>query len=246
MEDGISKFRAKKLPYHPDSELVPRAGIRLVKDLDKLDEIGPSNFRVESIDFDSIIRGLEVHLKNMPFEKQVSIRKSWKELRSRIENAPFESTTLQKMNLSSFPKQTAESGQETELHQYEEVNHELKGDVYPENVQLGSIENEASVGMDVVIRTSEKKWRPWLGRIVKIQSKKVLIIQWYKRKTNRSRCFYAVRNEDGSPYLNEISTDAIMFWLISEPQSRKEDNFSLTPYSLLCVDNEYKAIDESI
>ena len=42
------------------------------------------------------------------------------------------------------------------------------GALYPEEIVNGSLEDEAAVDMDVCIYTEDKRWRPWLGGIVKL------------------------------------------------------------------------------
>ena len=48
---------------------------------------------------------------------------------------------------------------------------------------------------------------------------------------------------DGSPYLNELSNDSVMFWMMSKPQSKKSHSFSLSLYSLQAIQREYEEID---
>ena len=58
-EDGEAKLRAKKLPQ--DSQLVPRAGIRLLKEGHDLEAVGASEFRIEKINFDKIMKGIKIY-----------------------------------------------------------------------------------------------------------------------------------------------------------------------------------------
>ena len=51
-EDGIAKLRGKRLPQ--DSDFVPRAGLRLLKDGHTNSPVGAAEFRVEKIEFDKI------------------------------------------------------------------------------------------------------------------------------------------------------------------------------------------------
>ena len=97
--------------------------------------------------------------------------------------------------------------------------------------------------MDVGIYTDDKRWRPWLGRIVQILEKRIMI-QWYSRKTVRSTVFTAMKNPDGSPSLAELDNDTVMFWMVSEPQSRKPESFSISHYWLETIKLEYEEIDK--
>ena len=56
-EEGKVKFRGKFLPQLPDSELVPRPGIRLIKENTTFEEpVGAAEFRVEEIKFHDIFK----------------------------------------------------------------------------------------------------------------------------------------------------------------------------------------------
>jgi hypothetical protein len=242
MEDGEAKFRGKKLPQH--SELVPRAGIRLLKPNHGYGPVGPADFRVEKIKFDSIQKGINIFLAKLPLEQRMSITTSWDALRSTLEGLPKRSENLPKMILTDFPLQTEVIVSAPSHLVTEDDTPQLTGDLYPEEIVNGSLEDEAAVDMDVCIYTEDKRWRPWLGRIVKLLENKRFVLQWYCRKSVRSSIFYAMNKPDGSPYLNELSNDSVMFWMMSEPQSRKSNSFSLSPYSLQTIQREYEEIDQ--
>jgi hypothetical protein len=244
LEDGEAKFRGKKLPQHSDSELVPRAGIRLVKANHGYGPVGTADFRIEKIKFDSIQKGINIFLSKLPLEKRMSITTSWDALRSTLEALPKRSGNLQKMILTDFPLQTEVIVTAPSHLVPDDDIPQLTGDLHPEEIVDGSIEDEAALDMDVCIYTTDKKSRPWLGRIVKLLENKRFMLQWYSRKSVRSSVFYAKNNPDGSPYLNELSNETVMFWMMSEPQSRKSNIFALSPYSLQTIQREYEEIDQ--
>ena len=240
-ENGDVKLRAKRLPQH--TVLVPKSGIRLMKDGHCLEKIGPADFRVEKIKFDAIMRGVNIHLSKLPLERRMSITASWDRLRKRLEDLPRKCHGFPKMDLSIFPKQSSVITQIPEHLQVRTDVPPLTGQFYQEEITDGSIDDEVAVNMDVCIYTSTRKWRPWLGRVVKVLENKMFLMQWYKRKSSQSSVFTAVVNSDGSPYINEISNESVMFWMISEPESRTSDSFSLSQYSLLAIEREYEEID---
>ena len=107
----------------------------------------------------------------------------------------------------------------------------------------GDIDSEIEEGADVCIFTSDKLSRPWVGRILSVCENREFILQWYTRKSSRGKVFSALVNSDGSPSQARLSFNTVMFWNISEPQSRTETSFSLSPQWLETIMKEYEAID---
>ena len=241
-EDGKAKLRAKKLPQ--DVQLVPRAGIRLLKEGHPFGPIGIAEFRIEKVKFDQILKGLRIFMANLSLEVKMSIETSWSRLRKTLECLPNRAAELEKMSLESLPKQ------------YEVVptvpDHliaandipPLRGDLYPEEIEDGHLEDEVTINMDVCVFTTDQRWRPWLGRIVKILANRRFVLQWYARKSTRSLVFKAMTLPDGSPSLAELENETVMFWMCSEPQSRTADSFSLSPYWLETIMLEYSEMDK--
>jgi hypothetical protein len=241
LEGGEAKLRAKKLPQ--DSHLVPRAAIRLLKEGHAYGPVLPAEFRIEKLNFDQIMKGLRIYMFKMPLEERMRIQTSWDNLRSTLEGLPKQSANLEKMVLTDLPKQTEEVPTLPEHLLVVDDTPQLKGDLFPEEIDFGHLEDEVAVGMDVCIYTEDRKWRPWLGRIVKILTNKRFLLQWYSRKSVRSSVFTALNNSDGSPSLAELDNEMVMFWMMSEPQSRTVTSFSLTPYWLQTIQREYEEID---
>ena len=206
--------------------------------------IGIAEFRIEKVKFDQILKGLRIFMANLSLEVKMSIETSWSRLRKTLECLPNRAAELEKMSLESLPKQ------------YEVVptvpDHliaandipPLRGDLYPEEIEDGHLEDEVTINMDVCVFTTDQRWRPWLGRIVKILANRRFVLQWYARKSTRSLVFKAMTLPDGSPSLAELENETVMFWMCSEPQSRTADSFSLSPYWLETIMLEYSEMDK--
>ena len=48
-----------------------------------------------------------------------------------------------------------------------------------------------------------------------------------------------------SPNLSEISNSSVMFWMMSEPSSRTDNSFRLTPPWLQTIEKEYESLDQN-
>ena len=84
-----------------------------------------------------------------------------------------------------------------------------------------------------------------MGRVVKLCGDGYIDVHWYKRRSRKENMFDAAHNPDGSPYIDQVSKDSVMFWMISDPVSRTENSFSVTSYSLLTIKREYETVDET-
>ena len=241
-EDGQAKLRAKRLPQH--TLLVPRAGIRLLKEGHNNDPVGPAEFRCDNLKFDEINKGLRKYLSTLDLEKRMTIQTSWDSLRSTLEALPRRSENLVKMNIADLPQQVEDvPAVPDQLQPVDEIP-ELLGDLFPEEICDGQLGEEVVVGMDVVIYTDQLKGRPWVGRITELLGDNQFKLQWFVRKSIRSRVFTALNNSDGSPSLAELDHATVMFWMMSEPQSRTATSFSLSPYWLETISREYASIDD--
>lgn len=245
LDGGIAKLRGKRLPQSSDHDLTPRAGIRVLKAGHANNPVGAAEFRVEKLDFDKINRGLNIFLSKLSLEKRMSIQTSWDTLRDKLEGLPRVSENLTKMVITDFPQQQDEDVvMPVDLSQ-PEVTHELRGELCPEDAVEGlNIDQDASVGMDVCVYTEEERGRPWVGRIVEILPQRRFKLQWFGRKTSRSKLFKALKNPDGSPWIAELEYDMVMFWIISEPASRTEESFSVSTFWLKLIENEYNEMDK--
>ena len=94
--------------------------------------------------------------------------------------------------------------------------------------------------MDVVILTTCKRNRPWVGRVVQILSASEFQIQWFERR-NRSNTFWASTNKDGSPYVSAASVESVMFWEMAVDSG--PESFVLSEYWLKRISFEYSSHD---
>ena len=230
-EDGIAKLRAKRLPQQSDAQLYPPTGIAVLHPGIKFGAIGSSEFRVEDIKFDKIIHGLQTEISKLPLEKQMVVRSSWDNLRHKIESLPLRRNNLRKMNILNFPKQESyqvianESGTE-ESDDYEK---ELCGNICQPVVEEGDVYEDINVGSDVVVYTTSRKSRPWVGRVTEVLGEK-FIIHWFSRKPSTRNVFCAMNNYDGSPYQSDQHLDSIMMWDMS--QKKTAESFELSNFWL--------------
>ena len=233
-------LRGKKLPQ--DTELVPRSGIRIIKDDLEFPPVGPAGFRVENIKFDEIMRGLQIFMSKLDFQERMKITASWDRLRDSLESLPRRSNNCLKMKLEDLIKQIPEVLHVPDyLMEQEDTGTELTGDKYPENIDDGDLDAEICVGMDICVYTEEPRGRPWVGRIVQLLENKRFLIHWFTRKTIRSKVFSALFKEDGNRNISEQENGTVMFWQMTE--NRTKNSFSLSNFWLETLQRQYEALD---
>ena len=242
-EEGKVKFRGKFLPQLPDSELVPRPGIRLIKENTTFEEpVGAAEFRVEEIKFHDIFKLIQKQTSKLPLEEKMKIISSWENLKKTLQSLPGKINTLKKMKLEELPKQIVNDI--VPIPDYLKdatlsVDKQLAGDVYEEEPVEGDL-SEVSPGTDVCVYTENTKGRPWVGRVIEILDKKRFTINWFIR-LGRSLVFQAMTEADGSPSVSTIELDSIMFWEMSV--KRTEDKFTLPCFWLETIKMEYTKLD---
>ena len=79
-------LRGKKLPQ--DTELVPRSGIRVIKDEIDFEPVGSAEFRTENLKFDEIMRGIHIFTAKLSLQERMVITSSWDRLRDHLESLP--------------------------------------------------------------------------------------------------------------------------------------------------------------
>ena len=239
-EEGSVKFRAKKLPQ--ESESVPRAGIRLLKEETLFYPVESAEFRTHDIPFDRIMKAVNILTSKLPLDEKMNIQSSWDRLRDSLEAVPRRRTMLRKMNLNELPKQVKKSIPITPpfLTASDDGN-TISGDLYDENIDEGSLE-EIIEDMDVCIYSDITAGRPWVGRVRQMLPGRKFTVQWFSRRSGRGQVFKAMNREDGSPFLSEVELDSIMFWEMSE--DRREDSFKLASFWLETIRLEYEKLDK--
>lgn len=241
-EEGVKnvKLYGKKLPQ--DVQLVPRSGIRLIKEGIDFVPVKVAGFRIETVMFDEIIRGLQIHLAKLPSIERRPVMDSWDRLRDTLENIPNRSENFPLMKIRDLPEQSTVEAQLTiSMEDESEDGLELTGDKYPEYVDEGDIDTELSLGTDVCVYTNDRLGRPWVGRVLQILEYQRFIVHWFTRKTCRSSKFTALKNADGSNSVSEVEYGAVMFWDMSE--NRTMNSFTLSEFWLRTIEREYDQID---
>ena len=239
-EEGLVKFRAKKLPQ--DRDLVPRAGIRLLKDDTLFFPIDSAEFRTHEIPFDRIFKTVGILTSRLPLNEKMVIQGSWDRLRDSLESFPRKRMSLRKMNLMNLPKQAVNDPSPSISNSRDaQEGSTISGDLYDESIDEGSLE-EIQEDMDVCVYSDSTAGRPWVGRVRQMLPGSKFTIQWFSRRTGRGQIFKAMTKEDGSPYLSELDLASIMFWEMSE--DRREDSFKLAPFWLEAIRLEYGKLDQ--
>ena len=236
------KFRGKFLPQLPDSELVPRQGIRLIKVNTTFEEpIPAAQFRVEAIKFAEIFKGLVKKTDKLPLVEKMRIISSWENLKKTLLSLPANINNLKKLKLEDLPKQRASD--DVTIPDYltdalVPAEKSLSGDVYEEEPIEGDL-SEVDVGSDVCVYTENTTGRPWVGRVTQILDQRQFEIHWYTR-SGRSSVFHALKEPDGIPSLSKVDLEAIMFWEMTV--KRTEDSFTLPSYWLETIREAVKEI----
>ena len=238
-EGGKVKFRAKRLPQ--DTELVPRAGIRLLLDETIFYPVDSADFRTEEILFDKIFKAVSTITSKMPLCEKMRIQNSWDRLRGSLESFPRRRTSLRKMIITDLPKQAKNDLPiAPDFLRDAEDGNTISGDLHEEDIEEGSLE-EIHEDMDVCVYTEVSVGRPWVGRVKQMLPGRKFVIQWFNRKSGRGKTFTAMTNEDGTPNLSELELDTIMFWAMTE--NRKVDSFILSQFWLESIRLEYEKLD---
>ena len=243
-ENGTTKLRAK--PYPQDTDFVPSSGLALIKSNISFIPVGPTEFRIDKLELDKVFRTLETYLSTMPLTKRIEVSATWYALRETLESLPTKSDELLKMNLFEFPQQSEDPDYQIPEHLAHVVEcdgiPQIRGELVPVELSVGNFDEEISLDADVVVYTRSKSNRPWVGRVIRILECNKFTIQWYKRR-NRGNTFYAMVNQDGSPVLAELSTQVVMYWHISENDTRTANSFQLSYYWLEKISQDYFAHD---
>ena len=233
-------MRGKRLPQHSDDCFYPRAGINLLQNDIVYETVGPADFRVEEIKFDKIFAGVRRMTSKLSLEEKMRIQSSWDNLRHTLESLPGKKSNMKRMNLNDLPKKQAESVAEVIDDNSDDDERVMVGNLCPENIEEGNLDEDIEVGMDVCVYTRNKRNRPWVGRVSELLPNKKFVIHWYQR-SGRGHTYHAMKNFDGSPFLTEQDLDSIMFWDMSE--KRRDDRFDLTSFWLQAMQHEYVKLD---
>ena len=97
-EEGKVKFRAKRLSQ--DVVMVPRAGIRLLRDNINYTPVGAADFRVETIPFAKIRKTVSIIASKMSLVEKINLQESWDRLEHSICSFPGKVHLVKKMYLT--------------------------------------------------------------------------------------------------------------------------------------------------
>ena len=242
-EAGDVKFRGKRLPQDGVLSLYPPAGIRIVSKDITYEAVGAADFRVGDLKFDEIWKGLEAAMPQLSTTDQKRVTKSWEKLRTWLENLPKQKKNLPTMKILDLPKQKPVVPLVPDHLMEEEDVSELTGDRYPEVVEDAEFDREKDkVGMDVVVYcdVAAMESRPWVGRIIESLDRNRFKIHWYDRK--RGKTFYALTEETGEPFIDEVDNESVMIWDVSE--KRTDNSFELSKNDLAEIMKQYERIDK--
>ena len=197
-EKGETRLRGKR--YLFDKEWNPAAGIRLLSEGTTFEPVGVAEFRIESLNLKKIYQDLSRYFVTLPLEERMTVQTSWDNIRKKLEDIPFLSDNLKKMNLSDLPVQCSENRVVIPDHlahlNREDTIKDLEGDTFPEDLDEADFNQDLTEGLDVLIYSNIKQSRPWVGRIVQVTGQDGFRIQWYSRKKGDQNLFYASNRWD--------------------------------------------------
>lgn len=180
-------LRAKQ--YMFSSTWVPEGGLKLLKDRaeSEMPISDVAEFRVDHLNLEQVSRDLQKYYMTMDLAKRMVVQSSYDRLRKKLESLPVVQDTFEKMNLGDLRQQVhcEVTIPENFVHLTEddELIPELQGARYSEDIQDSIFASEFVPGLEVVIYTTTKKDRPWIGRVVERVEDNSFMIQWFKRKS---------------------------------------------------------------
>ena len=236
-EDGEVKLRYKKLPQSPTYG--PANGIQLVKSYEGFEPVKASEFRVETLELDKLLRGLQPYFTTMDLEAKIRVQSRWEARKKMLEGLSAKREGLPRMDMCELPTQCDE---ETKSSEDDVDQRQIHGTFFEEIVEEGDLEKEICVDMDVCVYTVQKKKRPWVGRVISLQNRDNFVINWYEKDLS-SKCgrYIAMKKDDGTLYTSEMDLATVMLW--SFTVDRLENSFVVTPVWHDCLKKEYSKID---
>ena len=117
-----------------------------------------------------------------------------------------------------------------------EIMLEVQGEMYPEE------NGDVNEGEDIAVYTNVKEERPWVGRVVKVFAKEV-IVHWFSKKS-RKYTYENLQNQDSTPMTDRIPRESIMYRCISSVS--KDTSFQITPTCLSKIFVEFNIISRQI
>ena len=234
-ESSETKMRYKSLPQ--SEEWSPKTGMKLLKDDVDFGPVGTAPFRVENLEMDDLEASLRTkYFPTLQAQVKVHVETSWQRLRRKLEGLERKKSSFPKMVLKNLP---VTGNQPKDVFEFDEIagsSKEVEGEIYPES------HGDVKIGDDVAVYTEEKIGRPWVGRIVDVTETEVLI-HWFARK-KKKYTYEDLRNNDGSPQIDRISRNTIMYRDVSS--ICKESSFQITPSWMNKILMEYDVMDKRL
>ena len=163
-EKGEARLRGKR--YLFDKEWNPAAGIRLLNEGTTFEPVGAAEFRIETLNLKKIFQDLSRYYVTLPLEERMTVQTSWDNVRKKLEDIPFLSDNLKKLDLSHLPAQCLENQVLIPDHlahlNKEDPIKDLEGDTFPEDLDEADFNQDLKEGLDVLIYSNIKQSRPWL------------------------------------------------------------------------------------
>ena len=228
-EDGEVGLRYKKLPQ--SLQYGPAKGIQLVKTFDGFEPVKASEFRVETLQLDKLVRGLLPYFSTMDLGTKIRVQSRWESRKKILEGLPAKREGLPRMDLCELPTR---SNSEPKSSEVEEDHRQVQGTFYEDIVEEGDLEKEICVNMDVCVYTVQKRRRPWVGRVITLKGRENFVINWYEKDPS-TKCgkYVSMKNEDGTLYTSEMDLATVMLW--SFTVDRQENSFVITPVWQDCL-----------
>ena len=216
-EGGDVKLRGKK--YSFNDEFYPTSGIKVLQDSIDFEPVQVAPLRIEKLNLPKVYADLKRYIQTLPLDDRMTVQNSWDSLRIKLEELPMVVGSFQLMDLSILPKLAATNGLAFPenlryLDDDDECN-DLAGEIFPEGLEDSDFNEDLKVGLDVLIYSTVRRGRPWVGRIVSVESSSSFKIQWYQRSKKDRNLFTASQRSDGTPYVDSCECESVILWNFS-------------------------------
>ena len=149
-------FRVKRLPQ--STQLVPRAGILLLKETTVYTPVGAAEFRSEEIPFDQIMKTVRTISSKLMIHEKVAMINSWDRVREKLDRTTRNRPYLKKMDLTTLPTLVEEDLpplMDALIEPLDDLVNVIRGNTRDEAVEEGSVE-EIIENVDVVVYTKTR------------------------------------------------------------------------------------------
>ena len=240
-EEGEVRLRCKRLPQ--SIQYGPPSGLKLLKSGFNLGTpIGSSDFRVDSLDLDSLKRYIENKFSNLPLEERLEVISSWTRRFKILQDLPKRKEGLEKISLRDLPNQVEYSTRPLPENAITSEGACIVGEEFPEDEPLEGHVEEILPGMDVAVYTETRRGRPWVGRALSIDMESnTFKIRWFMKATGTRNKFVSMSSSD------DVSTsiqslESVMFWGFTD--DRNEDSFTISSVMMDALRIEYENLDK--